>query len=397
MEDWVRLDVIEAQHGIPAATLRRRLNGGDPELLGRQVPLRPGVSRLVWELHISSLVKMVQPKQADEYDRLYSRWLEDMATGYHSNKGLKAVTIDNYRYGMQSYWKYLGVSPSVAAITPENFRVCLANLMRMKEAERQKLIEKGQEVKKNCHFGIKHQIYKALRSFYSLLIAEKLKPIEDLEGLKRYKPTRGVPERRTYVYTDEIDKVLETNRNWLDGRGEFCILLTETILMLGFYGGFRSKEIRELRLPDLRLDAGVICVEGKGKRREVGIEPRLEKQLKKWLQYRPKVTTDHVLLQKDGTPLTKRVIARRVQAVAQKVGIDLTPHGLRRSAGGVWEEELGLTWSEMSEMYGHSSIEITKIYVPKNKRRAIEKLKAGIQKPESAKPPNVGVLPPLSY
>ncbi len=393
-KEWLRLEEVEALHGVPASSLRRKLAAGDKSLVGRQVPLKEGGKRLVWEIHHSCLSPVKDIPGTDEYESLYAEFVDGMETGFNNGKRLAADTVANFKYGMRSYWRNLGVKPSLEALTPENARLAMSNLVRAKEEERARLKAAGKPVKDSCNFGSRQAIYRAFQSFYSFLVERSLKPVEGLLLLKQYRPKRSTPIRRTFLYLDQMQEALKVNSSWIDGRGEFGVVLTETIFLLGALGGLRSKEIRTLTFEDFSLADGVMKVTAKGKTRDVGMDPDLVKQIKKWLHYRPKSNSPLLMLQKNGAPLTKRVIARRIQGLANRMGVDLTPHGCRRTAGGYWETVKGLTWSEMGEMFGHGDIEVTKGYVPRDRRSAIDKLRG---KPTEQSSTPMLTLPKLRY
>ena len=361
ISEWIRLD--EAQHltGIPVSSLRRRLNQGDRKLIGRQVLLKVGGTKKTWEILRSSLIENKSLTAAAPYERLFEEILSDMASGALTGKPLAKATLDNFRYGMQAFWRFLGQPPALDSVNPANLRLALIRVVGEEEG--------------GCHYGTRQLVYMAVCRFVKFLVDRGYRQASELDLLRAHRPKRSTPVRRTYLYPEQIEEAFAVNRAWIDGRGEFGVALTEIILALGLYAGLRSKEIRTLKLSELNLRAGVLTVEAKGKRREVGITPELEVCLNRWMQIRPDSKEAFLVLQKNGSPLTKRVIARRVQGLAEKLGVDLTPHGLRRSAGGYWEEVKKLNWSELQEMFGHSDINVTKLYVPRDKKSAINKLR----------------------
>jgi integrase len=95
--------------------------------------------------------------------------------------------------------------------------------------------------------------------------------------------------------------------------------------------------------------------------------------------YRAKINPKHgfFLTQTDGSVVNAEVINRRVKRLSDKFGIEITPHGLRRTCGTIWELK-GLPPSLIKEGLGHSTIATTyESYIIPDKQKMIDWLRYG--------------------
>jgi site-specific recombinase XerD len=328
MRDYLLLEEAAKLPGVPTApALRASINRG--EIKGIKVPKG---SRMVWALPIQT-VELLQKGQESDYDKALEIWKEQQRTGYRRQSQLKENTIERNEYGLIAFWDYLdGIKPcedtdikkrrerfgkeqSLERFTLENIIQAIAKVPREKAPTRE-------------------NIYKSTMSFYRSLVYQGLRSEYDLIKFKDFKPAQNKRPRRTFVKTDELfQELLATNHAWYDGRSKYDRLLTDIILRMLYLTGMRNTELCNLLIKDVDFKDQIIYVEqGKGdKDREIGLDPDLIEPLQNYLKKRPVSKHRNVLLQADGRPLNRRIVAERVKDIANKIGEDLTPHGLRRS------------------------------------------------------------------
>jgi integrase/recombinase XerD len=203
----------------------------------------------------------------------------------------------------------------------------------------------------------------ALKLFYRYLQLENVVRDNPAELLGTQKLWQRIPQVMTPA---QIDAMLAA-----PDRNKTCRLRDRALLELLYATGCRASELADLRLRDLKLDAGHLTCRGKGdKQRIVPLGARAVEAVKKYLsEERPllaagrKPAPEHLLLSRRGLRMRRERIWELVKIYAAEAGAhpDVSPHTLRHSfathliAGGA---DLRI----VQEMLGHSSIQTTQIY-----------------------------------
>ena len=139
------------------------------------------------------------------------------------------------------------------------------------------------------------------------------------------------------------------------------------LLALLLDAGLRVGEVCALRLDDVALNdrsGHVVVYSGakRGKYREVPLNAGARNALREWLEVRPQVDHDFLLLGRDRQPLEPRGVQRRVTWYARKAELaDVTPHALRHSFGKNLVDA-GRPLTEVAALLGHSRLDTTAIY-----------------------------------
>lgn len=144
------------------------------------------------------------------------------------------------------------------------------------------------------------------------------------------------------------------------------------MVLLAFYGGLRLAELCSVLPYDFNWEEwlkdeekqGSLKVKGKGdKERIVFVPSFLMKRIHYWIvNYVSKRQTRHQLLFK-GTLANN--FNRYVTKYSSRMGIRITPHGLRHSCG-TWLKQYGFDLRDIQEYLGHESISTTQIYAHVN-------------------------------
>ncbi len=196
------------------------------------------------------------------------------------------------------------------------------------------------------------------KAFFSWCYQEELINANPASRLKFPK----APKKITPAFTDEhIEKMVAACDTSTDfGFRDYVILL----LLLDT--GVRLAEIAGLTLDDIH--DGYIKVTGKGRKdREIGIHPDMSKLLWKYVQKHRHVKNEDVkaLLVGVNGAMTNAGIASVIRRIQRKAGlshIKLTPHVFRHTHSKMYMENGGDLF-KLSRELGHSSIQITKIYL----------------------------------
>jgi integrase/recombinase XerD len=201
----------------------------------------------------------------------------------------------------------------------------------------------------------------ALRAFYRFAEDEKLLPANIAENLSLPRRWKRLPKALT---TQEIEKLLapetpETPQNLCD----------QAVLELAYASGLRLAELRNVRLEQLRLEAGFVNVVGKGnKERVVPLGRKAVAALERYLAMgRPPLVTPrtpaNVFLTRRGTPFAPVTLWLRIKQRVRRAGIErnVTPHMLRHSFATHLLEH-GADLRVIQELLGHASISTTEVY-----------------------------------
>ncbi len=201
----------------------------------------------------------------------------------------------------------------------------------------------------------------ALRAFYRFAESEKLLPSNLAENLSLPRRWKRLPKA---LSGEEIGRLLtpetpETPQSLCD----------QALLELAYASGLRLAELRQLRLEQLRLEAGFINVIGKGnKERVVPVGSRAIGALRRYLDIgRPELvnarTPAAVFLTRRGTPFAPVTLWLRIKRRARRAGIarNVTPHMLRHSFA-THLLERGADLRVIQELLGHANISTTEVY-----------------------------------
>jgi len=238
----------------------------------------------------------------------------------------------------------------------------LRHLMRFFQHERERNL--SDEPKSSPRRLSSESVYleiAALRAFYRFAEEEKLLPANLAENLSLPRRWKRLPKALT---GQEIEKLL-TAENPETPRS----LCEQAVLELAYASGLRLAELRNLRLEQLRLEAGFINVIGKGnKERVVPVGRQAVAALERYLQAgRPKLVTPKspaaVFLTTRGTPFAPVTLWLRIKQRVRRSGIGrkVTPHMLRHSFATHLLEN-GADLRVIQELLGHASISSTEVY-----------------------------------
>ena len=193
----------------------------------------------------------------------------------------------------------------------------------------------------------------AIRSWFEFLINENKISTNPAVGIVTPKTSKKLPKTLT---VDQISSLLhQENDNPL-------MIRDLAMFELIYSSGLRVAELASLDLDSVDISAGEVRVVGKGnKPRQVPVGSKALDMLTKWLAIRKPVANNALFISARGTRISIRNIQKRLDQLALKTGINISPHMLRHSfATHVLESSQDLR--AVQKMLGHSDIKTTQIY-----------------------------------
>lgn len=330
-------DEVAKRDGVARKTVVERCNNGYYRG-ARQV--QQG-ARLVWKIPEDYSQAETLP-----YDQLEAGWLKALKTGTLTGRPMAPTTLSNLTYGLAKYWETLGRKKAPQNVSPDHLNEAMGNIAVDYEGA-------------NCHYAQREAMYKAVKSFDRYLSRCGYHAPRDYE-YTLVKPSRIMPERRKF--TDEVgfNKLLTANKAKVNGRSARDVALTRVILYLAGLCGLRCGEITRLKLSDCDIDRQVMTIAlGKGhKRRRVGMPQPLIDAIKMWMPYQK---GQALLTVKTGQPVDRYAISKRIKWCSDRAGVDINPHGLRRTAAIIWLDR-GYNIIKVQKMLGHTDVKITQAY-----------------------------------
>jgi integrase/recombinase XerC len=207
----------------------------------------------------------------------------------------------------------------------------------------------------------------AWRSYYAWLARRGTIALNPADGLRAPKRPRTLPKA---LGIDQAAALLDGNGASEDASAAAGPLLRRDAAMfeLFYSSGLRLSELVSLDWPGgLDLSTGEVTITGKRqKTRTVPVGDKALAALQAWLDERPALVREGqpaLFLGRNGTRLTPRQVANRLDQWAQRqgVGVHVHPHMLRHSfASHVLQSSGDLR--AVQEMLGHASISATQIY-----------------------------------
>ncbi len=177
---------------------------------------------------------------------------------------------------------------------------------------------------------------------------------ENMNALKYRPPIRGrTREHVDWLLPSEAEEVLD-----------FPMTLREAVIITaGLMQGFRRVETSRITVGSAQkaLESGVLSTLGKGdKYRSVPLHPRFREVLKAYLEQLPDQDPDRSLL-----GITRGTVGQACLDFSRRFGRKFSTHTLRRTFGrNLWL--LGIPIETIAELMGHSSTDMTRLYLGLN-------------------------------
>jgi integrase/recombinase XerC len=267
------------------------------------------------------------------------KWIEKFITFLQVERAASEHTLRAYRKDLKDFFSF--IDKNVKEVSLTDIRGFVA--YRLKEGAKASSVSRQ---------------LATLRTFFRYL---------HREGVISKNPARLVPSPKKdknlprFLNIDEVFGLVERP----DGIG-FKYARDRAILEL-FYGcGLRVGEVAQLKTEDINLKEGLVKVKGKRKKeRIVPIGEKALDALKTYMIERAllRKSTDHLFLNRFGTPLTDRGIRNIVVKYAAEAGLSgkVSPHTLRHTFA-THLLQSGADLRDIQELLGHSSLSSTQVY-----------------------------------
>jgi len=300
------------------------------------------------------------------YSQLVESWIADLRSGRGMTRRNPAseATIQFYEYGLKALWALSGKVSSLDNLTVETLEAALLAVP----------FSRGDE---KDGYSKKNMIFNAFLSLSKHLERQGLRSADDIAATKRLKVSRKFPAKRPVVREGEFTQLVAYNETWPSGR-EFEAYALKVVLHLMGRAGLRRAEIAGLKLADVDLARAELSVVGKGdKRREVGMPADLVAVVTHWIKaYRPKTKAPHLIVSREGEPLTVAAIRSKIKRLSEASEIDCTPHAFRRYCAS-FHAQNGTPLPFIQANLGHSDIKTTMGYIQVDRQAALDAFKQG--------------------
>jgi integrase/recombinase XerD len=282
-----------------------------------------------------------QAPKYPNHDVAVEPWKRAMATGTLTGKVFSHHTVENYaRYA----YEFLSKQPNLSF---ENFQTELEQIPPES-------------------FGRRDKYFKGILCFAKFLIREHSLPQSFVDKALAIQPKRHIPAKQATVTEEQLEQLLTacpTSYHRL-----IIHLLSST--------GLRASEFCAIRMQDVNLKDGYIIVQrGKGgKRRRVGLSPTCQSLLQPHINaLRCREPQAFVFLNKRGQPMTRYGLLTRICKLGKKIGIDVSPHALRRAFVTI-NANKGRSLVMLQMACGHSDIKTTRSYCKTTEEEMIREM-----------------------
>ena len=368
MKDVLALDDIARELRVSRKTVQRLATSG--KLPTTTISRRGGFTYVVpiqsyfdWKKGFKE--KKEKDKLLSDWDTLKRQkdeWLDWCRKGLLTGKPLSDRTVEIYGSYLNLYWKLLPRRYNKTTLISVN---CLREVFGSIDI-------KSYSTKKN--------IYDAIRSFVKFLITKDYCNPALLTEIQKLRPRRLYPAKRLHCSQDDFEKLLAEANKRYTGQSDYDVILNSaTIATIGFTG-LRASELCSLRLQDIDLvNRKLFVYLGKGKKnRSVGICNRLYEHIARYLQIRPKATTDQLFLIRYSNtggvvPLTRKTLLQKVKRLSRRIGIDINLHGLRRTFATI-AANAGKPINIISLALGHADLKTTQGYLMTSQDEVVKEM-----------------------
>jgi integrase len=275
------------------------------------------------------------------------QWIEWCKTGKHTGKPNTPRTIEIKKVYFQYFLRRVNPEALESGCSILDIAVAIGSYEVEAYSSRQKM-------------------YDTLMSFTAFLVfIGKLDPVFRDE-LKKIRPKRLYPARRTIAREKHIKKLLKTL--WKETRfSQYSKILITCIVILIYNCGPRREEVLNIKIKDIDFERAELIISlGKGyKTRRLGLNKKTIFWLRWLLKHRPTTDLDRFFILENGKKLSKETFSQQFRRLTNRAGLDLTSHGLRR--GFVSKNvENGVSLISVSRACGHADISTTQksYYIP---------------------------------
>ncbi len=228
-------------------------------------------------------------------------------------------------------------------------------------------------------FSNRHNMLYSLVSLARFLTALGIVEESLIDKLRQFRPKRVIPARKTVLKNEEqiqdLRQAIETE-NYISS---YSRILDQAIVETTVYTGIRNFELCQLDIEDVDFDENLIHIRlGKGRKdRKVGLSNSLRPILLNYLKERQvkEITElEAFFINRRGTRIKTADMTRRFMRFSKRMGLSITPHGLRRTFA-TRHAENGKPLHLIQKALGHTDIRTTQGYLMSGEKAVIDAMK----------------------
>ena len=277
---------------------------------------------------------------------------------------------------LDSYLHYMTLEKNSAKNTIASYRIDLRRYLEFLAQAKVRALEDVTEKHVSNHLGTLHDLglsprsvtraSSAIKGFHRFLFSDGITTDDPSSLVESPRLSRKLPAVLSHA---EVDSILQQPGKTPDDTRELWVR-DRTILEVLYATGMRVSELVSMSLSQILEQEGVVRVLGKGSKERV---VPIGKPALRWVRrycgtVRPRLarkgrTTDKLILNARGGPMTRMSVWTTVRTYAKKAGIrkEVHPHTFRHSFA-THLLEGGADLRAVQEMLGHSNIATTQIY-----------------------------------
>jgi site-specific recombinase XerD len=208
----------------------------------------------------------------------------------------------------------------------------------------------------------------SLRSFLNFLKEDDVPVHPSLENIQRLKETERLPRYMTSEQVTRLKNEIETNvyraYNYFK---QYDALLIRAVFYLLWQGGLRSGEVELLRFSDFYISQShqakrLFIRDGKWRKgRSVYLTDVALNALKDFLAVRGIEQSSNFVFIKNGMPLKKNFLSRRLKAIGKQVSVSVSAHRLRHTFA-TQLLNVGCRVTSIQKLLGHTNLNTTMTY-----------------------------------
>lgn len=285
---------------------------------------------------------------------------------YCTSKNLSKKTMKSYEQTLKLFSQYMEDEfqiSDVTKITRHHIRSYIQNLQSRGKytITTAKQINNNPEARNDFGKTISpntiNNYLRNLKVFFNWLVEEEEILKNPLDKVPFLKKSERVKEM---LSEEEIKTILDSfDQTKFDGYRNYIITL------LIFDSGIRITECLSIKAEDIDFNNNLILMKDTKNKQErvVFFSLTMRKELKKWLQYKDRyINTDFVFPSNRGNQLKIHTYETALRNLGKNLNLKLYPHRIRANFAQYFLLNGGDLIS-LSRILGHSSIEVTKIYL----------------------------------
>ena len=277
---------------------------------------------------------------------------------------------------LDSYLHYMTLEKNSAKNTIMSYRIDLRRYLEFLAQSKVRTLEDVREKHVSNYLGTLHDFglsprsvtraSSAIKGFHRFLFSDGITTNDPSSLVESPRLSRKLPAVLSHA---EVENILKQPGKTPDDTRELWVR-DRTILEVLYATGMRVSELVSMSLSQILEHEGVVRVLGKGSKERV---VPIGKPALRWVRrycgtVRPRLarkgrTTDKLILNARGGPMTRMSVWTTVRTYAKKAGIrkEVHPHTFRHSFA-THLLEGGADLRAVQEMLGHSNIATTQIY-----------------------------------